>query len=225
MDKIISSPDAATGKTTATVKDFSLDFRKFQMWMEHRTLEEFYDYIDNVETITHRFQKKHHEVFEIKEDNYVEEWTEFIKETYGDMVVEEATDFYKNNDGEYYPDPYRLQKVCMEYAIRNNFIINDEYLRICVIDEFDDNRSTHDLAKYIKGYAYAYEAAVNFGIAKSKFRHAIEIPFSKFYKKDVEILKKYQDKIFELVYMLDVESMIERVSVYDEENCVIVCYK
>ena len=223
MNKIFETPVADTGKTTATVKDFSLDFRKFQMWMEHRTLEEFYDYIDNVETITHRFREKHHEVFEIKEDDYIEEWTEFIKETYGDMVVEEAIDFYKNNDGEYYPNPYRLQKVCMEYAIRNNFIINDDYLRICVIDEFD-NRSTHDLAKYIKGYAYAYEVAVNFGIAKSKFMHAIEIPFRKFYKKDVEILKKNQDKIFELVHMLDIDGIINSVFVDEDESCIIVQY-
>lgn len=221
MCKIISSPDAATGTTTATVKDFSADVKKFGMWVKHRTLEKFFDYIEYVSKMTHRFSKDHNFAFELKED-YIEEWTDFINETYGESVVDEAIDFYNEELSCYW---LSIKNICVEYAVKHDFIVKVDYTDIYVVGELYANNIVHCAAKYIKGYAYAYEAAVNFGIAKSKFRHAIKIPFSKFYKKDVEILKKYQDKIFELVYMLDVESMIERVSVYDEENCVIVCYK
>ena len=222
MVKKISRPEAATGTTTATVRDFSADVKKFGMWVKHRTLEKFFDYIEYVSKMTHRFSKDHNFAFELKED-YIEEWTDFINETYGESVVDEAIDFYDDNEELFY---YWLsiEKICVEYAVKHDFIVKVDYTDIYVVGELNADNIVHCAAKYIKTYAYAFEAAVNCNIAKCKLYHAVDIPLSHFGKKDVEKIKKYQDRVFELVHMLDIDGIINRVWVDEDKSCIIVQY-
>jgi hypothetical protein len=215
--------------------------------MKHKTLAKFQDYIERVSVLTDGFKTDHKVAFNY-EENWRENWVDFITEKYGcdESAVKEAVDFYDDNEYLFMGDNSALVE-SEEYGNKNGYIVDIvttikekiDYVntfdietgedRLYVVGKLDvDRNPIHRIAKKIRDRAYVFEEAVYKDIIEFDENCICKIPFDYFRNEDVEVLKNKWDGrrgcVTDIFKKIEYRSLIDGICLDVENRCVIVVY-
>lgn len=207
MNYQVSGEEQVSANTTAKRK-MNLDFERklFRKVMEHRVVEEFYDYAEMVKSLYGDYNATNHCEkspigFEYKKDIRAE-WVKYIVDKFSitdEQVICEVENYYY---GACFVDNFDLLRQIEECARNSEYILNKKSYNyatpadVFLAGKLDIRIPEHMLVSYIVNHVDAYRNAMEWGVVEC--RGDIHISLNRFDGFDDDKLAKLIENELEI---------------------------